>query len=239
MSDTTQNLDLATLAARTGVAVADLAKNDIVFRAAVDAFRAGDGDSFTRLLEQIDYLRYCEDICRWFASKDCVLDCLELFGHHRFSRIRRQDGSREIEQHGIEMRQGSGEGVVDFSGGEVGGAVVGVGGGEHEFLGAQALAAIDGFQHLSVQAGGDGEQLRGDECEMAIAAVVEIEGARVQAGPVPAGDAPAGAVAAHGNAGRGSDLGFAGTGIELAEGGRCRMQRIRGDGDPVRGAAGE
>jgi hypothetical protein len=80
MSDTTQNLDLATVAVRTGLAVADLAKNDTIFRAAVDAFRAGDGDSFTRLLEQIDVLPYCEDICRWFASKECVLECLELCG---------------------------------------------------------------------------------------------------------------------------------------------------------------
>jgi hypothetical protein len=57
-----------------------LAKNDTVFRAAVDAFRAGDGDSFTRLLTEIDVLPYCEDICRWFANKECVLDCLELCG---------------------------------------------------------------------------------------------------------------------------------------------------------------
>ena len=80
MSNTTQNLDLATLAGRTGLAVANLAKNDTVFRAAVDAFRAGDGDSFTRLLEQVDALPYCEEICRWFASKECVLECLELCG---------------------------------------------------------------------------------------------------------------------------------------------------------------
>ena len=80
MSDTTQNLDLATLASRTGLAVANLAKNDTMFRAAVDAFRAGDGDSFTRLLGQIDALPYCEEICRWFASKECVLECLELCG---------------------------------------------------------------------------------------------------------------------------------------------------------------
>ena len=80
MSDTTQNLDLATLASKAGMAVAKLAQNDTIFRAAVDAFRAGDGDSFTRLLGQIDALPYCEEICRWFASKECVLECLELCG---------------------------------------------------------------------------------------------------------------------------------------------------------------
>ena len=80
MSNTTENLDLATLAGRTGQAVATLSKNDTVFRAAVDAFRAGDGDSFTRLLEEVNALQYCEEICRWFASKECVLECLELCG---------------------------------------------------------------------------------------------------------------------------------------------------------------
>lgn len=80
MSNTTQNLDLAALASRTGLAVAKLAENDTVFRAVVDAFRAGDGDSFTRLLGQIGALPYCEEICRWFASKECVLECLELCG---------------------------------------------------------------------------------------------------------------------------------------------------------------
>ena len=80
MSDTTQNLDLTTLATRTGQAVARLAQDDILFRAAVDAFRAGDGDSFTRLLTRAKALAYCEEICRWFASKHCVLDCLELCG---------------------------------------------------------------------------------------------------------------------------------------------------------------
>jgi len=80
MSDTAQNLDLATLAARTGQAVARLAEDDTLFRAAVDAFRAGDGDSFTRLLTRAKSLAYCEEICRWFAVKHCVLDCLELCG---------------------------------------------------------------------------------------------------------------------------------------------------------------
>src|ERR1019366_7505998 len=87
--------------------------------------------------------------------------------------------------------------------------------------------------------GGDGEQLGGDEREMVIAAVVEVEGARVEPGPVTAGDASAGAVAAQRNAGRRSDFGLAGAGGEPLEGGCRRMQGISGDGDPVSGAAGE
>jgi hypothetical protein len=74
------NQDLAVTAAQTAQAVARLASNDTAFRAAVDAFRAGDGDSFTRLLTEAKALGYCEEICRWFASKECVLLCLELCG---------------------------------------------------------------------------------------------------------------------------------------------------------------
>jgi hypothetical protein len=78
MSDANQNL--AVTATQTAQAVARLASNETVFRAAVDAFRAGDGDSFTRLLTEAKALSYCEEICRWFASKECVLLCLELCG---------------------------------------------------------------------------------------------------------------------------------------------------------------
>ncbi|HEY2859733.1 MAG TPA: hypothetical protein VGJ21_15035 [Terracidiphilus sp.] len=78
MADSNQNL--AATATQTARAVARLASNDQTFRAAVDAFRAGDGDSFTRLLTEAKALSYCEEICRWFASKECVLLCLELCG---------------------------------------------------------------------------------------------------------------------------------------------------------------
>src|ERR1017187_2412805 len=148
-------------------------------------------------------------------------------------------GGEEIEERGVEVGEGSGEGIIDFGGGKVGGAVVGVGGGEHEVLGAQALAAIDGFQHLGVEAGGDGEQLGGDEREMVTLTVVEVERTRVEPGPVAAGDASAGAMAAQWNAGRRSDLGFAGSGGKPVEGGCRRVQGISGDRDPVSGAAGE
>src|ERR1019366_9804643 len=42
--------------------------------------RAGDGGSFTRRLGEGNALTYCEEICRWFASKECVLECLALCG---------------------------------------------------------------------------------------------------------------------------------------------------------------
>jgi hypothetical protein len=77
---TETNQDLAIAATKTAQAVATLAKDDTSFRAAVDAFRTGDGDSFTRLLGQVNALTYCEEICRWFANKECVLECLALCG---------------------------------------------------------------------------------------------------------------------------------------------------------------
>jgi len=126
------------------------------------------------------------------------------------------------------VRQGSGEPVVDLGRGEVGGAVVGVGGGEHEFLGAEALIAIDGLDHLGMQAGGDGEQLRGDERQTMAAAVVEVEGARVEAGPVTAGDPSGGAVAAHRDARRRSDFGLAGAGGKAVGRGRRRCSGYAG-----------
>ncbi len=146
---------------------------------------------------------------------------------------------QEIEEDGGEIGEGSGEPVVDFGGGEVGGAVMGMGGGEDEFLGAQALLAIDGFQHFGVQAGGNSEQLRGDEREAMAAAVIEVERARVEAGPIPAGDASGEAVAAHGKAGRRSDFASAGAGDKAAGRGRCGVEGIGGDVDMVSGAAGE
>jgi hypothetical protein len=80
MSDPTQNLGLTARTTQTGQAMARLAKDETIFRGAVDAFRAGDADSFLRLLDRVKARPYCEEICRWFASKECVLECLELCG---------------------------------------------------------------------------------------------------------------------------------------------------------------
>jgi hypothetical protein len=71
------------------------------------------------------------------------------------------------------------------------------------------------------------------------AAVVEVEGTRVEPGPVTAGDTSGGAVAAHRDAGRRGDFADACAGDEVGERGRRRMQGIGGDGDTISGTAGE
>lgn len=63
-----------------GRAMGSLAQDDTKFRAALDAFRAADSDSFGRLLDELKIGLDCEVICRWFSSKECVLECLELCG---------------------------------------------------------------------------------------------------------------------------------------------------------------
>ena len=63
--------------------IARLSENEESFRAAIDAFRALDGESLQALLERHGLLEYCRLICRWFCSKECVLLCLELCGPPR------------------------------------------------------------------------------------------------------------------------------------------------------------
>src|SRR4029079_13052381 len=60
--------------------IAGLAKDEEVFRAAVDAFRAYDGESMARLLERHQLSQHCEIICHWLRSKEALLLCLELAG---------------------------------------------------------------------------------------------------------------------------------------------------------------
>lgn len=60
--------------------MATLARDEEVFRAAVDAFRAEDGESMGLLLKRHELLDRCELICRWLRSKETVLLCLELAG---------------------------------------------------------------------------------------------------------------------------------------------------------------
>lgn len=60
--------------------IAELAADDEVFRAAVDAFRALDGESMHALLERHKLLERCEVICHWLRSKEAILLCLELAG---------------------------------------------------------------------------------------------------------------------------------------------------------------
>jgi hypothetical protein len=61
-------------------AMAALAEDEGVFRAAVDAFRAYDGESLAKLLERRGLTRHCEIICHWLRSKESVILCLDLAG---------------------------------------------------------------------------------------------------------------------------------------------------------------
>src|SRR5947208_2787253 len=61
-------------------AMAALAKDEEVFRAVVDAFRAEDGESMNKLLARHDLAERCEVVCHWLRSKEAVLLCLWLAG---------------------------------------------------------------------------------------------------------------------------------------------------------------
>jgi hypothetical protein len=61
-------------------AMALLAENEETFRAAVDAFRARDGESMRMLLARHGLGERCEIVCHWLRSKECVLLCMELSG---------------------------------------------------------------------------------------------------------------------------------------------------------------
>lgn len=50
------------------------------FRGLFDAFRAGDRDSYQRVLEELKISNRCELACGWIRSKECVLLCFELCG---------------------------------------------------------------------------------------------------------------------------------------------------------------
>jgi hypothetical protein len=60
--------------------MAELAADDEVFRSAVDAFRALDGESMHALLERHGLVERCEVICHWLRSKEAILLCMELAG---------------------------------------------------------------------------------------------------------------------------------------------------------------
>jgi len=66
--------------ADAAAAIGALARDEDTFRAAVDAFRAADRDSFQRLLAELEIAGRCRLVCEWIRSKECVLLCLELAG---------------------------------------------------------------------------------------------------------------------------------------------------------------
>ena len=61
-------------------AIATLARDEEVFRAAVDAFRAYDGESMAKLLARHQLTEHCEIVCHWLRSKEAVILCLALAG---------------------------------------------------------------------------------------------------------------------------------------------------------------
>ncbi|HEY1368262.1 MAG TPA: hypothetical protein VGF23_14155 [Gaiellaceae bacterium] len=80
MADPSADRELLNEVLEGSQAMAALAADDEVFRAAVDAFRAQDGESMTRLLERHKLAERCEVVCHWLRSKEAVLLCLELAG---------------------------------------------------------------------------------------------------------------------------------------------------------------
>ncbi len=65
---------------RGAEAVGALAHDEDHLRAAFDAFRASDRDSFQRLMAEFKITDRYEVVLNWICSKECVLLCLELCG---------------------------------------------------------------------------------------------------------------------------------------------------------------
>jgi hypothetical protein len=80
MNDPVERQELVTSLTLAAKAVGRLAEDDTVFRAAVDAFRAADAESFQRLLGKLKVGEDCQLVCFWLRSKECVLECIELCG---------------------------------------------------------------------------------------------------------------------------------------------------------------
>src|SRR3974377_351524 len=79
MADAADRQKISTNLTNAGKAMGQLARDDTIFRATVDAFRAADGESFQRLLNQLK-ITDCELVCFWLRSKEIVLECIELCG---------------------------------------------------------------------------------------------------------------------------------------------------------------
>ena len=80
MADPTPDRELLNEVLEGAQAMAALAVDEEVFRATVDAFRAEDGESMSKLLDRHKLAERCEVVCHWLRSKEAVLLCLELAG---------------------------------------------------------------------------------------------------------------------------------------------------------------
>ena len=63
-------------------AIGALAQDEDRLRAAFDAFRASDRDSFRRLLTEFELSERCELVCGWLCSKECVRLCWRCAARH-------------------------------------------------------------------------------------------------------------------------------------------------------------
>jgi hypothetical protein len=79
VNDQVERQDVISNLNKAGHAAGLLAKDDTTFRAAVDAFRASDAESFQRLLANLA-ITDCDLMCFWLRSKECVLECIQLCG---------------------------------------------------------------------------------------------------------------------------------------------------------------
>jgi hypothetical protein len=61
-------------------AMANLLEANGAFEAAYAAFRAEDAKQFQAVIERARLLPWCERICHWIRTKECVFLCLELAG---------------------------------------------------------------------------------------------------------------------------------------------------------------
>lgn len=80
MTTITDIQSLVTDLIRTARAMGQLAEDETLFRAGIDAYRAQDGSSFQRLLTQLKLTEECELLCRWIRVKESVLRCLTFCG---------------------------------------------------------------------------------------------------------------------------------------------------------------
>jgi len=78
MADQAFELDVLRDLLEEGAVVGSLAKNEKLFLAAYQAFRAGNREAFDAELQRLGLLGRCRLVCEWIRSKECVFLCLEL-----------------------------------------------------------------------------------------------------------------------------------------------------------------
>jgi hypothetical protein len=80
MADTNQDIEVLGDLLGQSDSIAHLLNSKGAFEAAYAAFRAEDAKTFQAVLERAELKIYCERICHWIRTKECVFLCLELAG---------------------------------------------------------------------------------------------------------------------------------------------------------------